>query len=90
MKKRVHAIYSGIVQGVGFRFTARHLASKHRVNGWVKNAPDGKVELEIEGDSDNVDKVLKGLREELGRYITDVSYKELPFSGEYEDFQIAF
>ncbi|UCG35523.1 MAG: acylphosphatase [Candidatus Omnitrophota bacterium] len=90
MQKRVHAFYSGIVQGVGFRFTARYLAGKYKVNGWVKNTADGRVELEIEGDADNVDKVLKGLRQELGRYITDASYKELPFSGEYEDFQINF
>ena len=90
MQKRVHAIYSGIVQGVGFRFSARYLANKYKFNGWVKNTADGKVELDIEGDDDKVDKILKELRQELGRYISDVSYKELPFSGKYDDFQIAF
>ena len=45
-------IYSGRVQGVGFRFTTRQIASGYEVNGWVKNLPDGRVELENVFDED--------------------------------------
>ncbi|MFC1637742.1 acylphosphatase, partial [Candidatus Margulisiibacteriota bacterium] len=43
--KRVQALYSGSVQGVGFRFTAIDAAQQHGLTGWVRNTPDGKVEL---------------------------------------------
>ncbi len=47
---RAHVYYSGQVQGVGFRFTCRQLASRHVVGGFVRNLPDGRVELVAEGD----------------------------------------
>jgi len=47
-------IYSGRVQGVGFRFTTRQIASGYEVNGWVKNLPDGRVELQATGEVDEV------------------------------------
>ena len=39
-------IYSGHVQGVGFRYTVRRIASGYEVTGWVKNLPDGRVEMQ--------------------------------------------
>lgn len=39
--------YSGRVQGVGFRYTARQIASGYEVTGWVKNLPDGRVEMQV-------------------------------------------
>ncbi len=38
--------YSGYVQGVGFRYTVKNIASGYEVTGWVKNLPDGRVELQ--------------------------------------------
>jgi len=38
--------YSGYVQGVGFRYTVRRIASGYEVTGWVKNLPDGRVEVQ--------------------------------------------
>ena len=46
--KRV--IFEGRVQGVGFRYTVKDLARGFDVCGWVKNLPDGRVELEVAGD----------------------------------------
>ena len=43
-------IYSGQVQGVGFRYTARTVATGFEVVGTVRNLPDGRVELIAEGD----------------------------------------
>ena len=90
MVKRVRVYYSGIVQGVGFRFTARDLAYRYKVGGLVRNLSDGRVELEIEGDERSVNGVLNDLRQEFTRSITDVELEELPITGSSRDFQISF
>jgi len=46
---RVRLVVLGIVQGVGFRYAARDAANDCGVAGWVRNLPDGSVELEVEG-----------------------------------------
>ncbi len=50
MRKRIHVYYSGMVQGVGFRFTAEKLAKGLGLAGWVKNLRDGRVEVLCEGE----------------------------------------
>ena len=82
--------YSGVVQGVGFRFTARDLAYRYKVGGWVKNLFDGRVELEIEGEEKAVNSILNDLRQEFARSITSIELKELPISGSSREFQISF
>lgn len=47
---RVRLLVSGRVQGVGFRWFVREAARQHRLAGWVRNRPDGSVELEASGD----------------------------------------
>ena len=49
-KVRKHIIFSGRVQGVGFRYTACYLARPLGLTGWVKNLWDGDVEMEVQGD----------------------------------------
>ena len=44
-----HAVVRGQVQGVGFRYFARQRAEAHGVSGFVRNLPDGSVELHAEG-----------------------------------------
>ena len=46
--------YEGHVQGGGFRFTVRHIAKGFDVTGWVRNLPDGRVELQVSGGEDEV------------------------------------
>jgi len=88
--KRVHIFYSGRVQGVGFRFTAESIARKFKVNGWVSNLKDGRVEVLAEGDETALEGFLKGVSEEMLRYITgaEISW-ELP-TGEFRSFGIKF
>lgn len=55
--------YEGRVQGVGFRYTTKQIAMGFDVTGWVKNLPDGRVELQVEGEPDDVADFLEDLEE---------------------------
>src|SRR5437773_8451891 len=50
----LQVFYEGHVQGVGFRFTVRHIAKGFDVTGWVRNLPDGRVELQATGEENEV------------------------------------
>jgi len=52
---RKHVVVSGRVQGVWFRESCRRTAEHHRVTGWVRNLPDGRVEAVFEGAPDDVE-----------------------------------
>ena len=56
---RRRAIYNGKVQGVGFRFFCLKAAEEHGVSGWVRNLPDGSVELEAQGEASTVERFLQ-------------------------------
>jgi acylphosphatase len=50
----LQVLYEGNVQGVGFRWSLRHVAKGFDVTGWVRNLPDGRVELQVTGEEDEV------------------------------------
>ncbi len=88
--KRLQVFFSGWVQGVGFRFSARRLASRFRVTGYVRNLPDGRVEVMAEGEAAEVQAFLDALKERLGQYIRDTEERQHPASGEFAGFGIRF
>jgi acylphosphatase len=90
MRKRYHLFFSGTVQGVGFRYTARALAEKHSINGWVANLIDGRVELEIEGENSDINSFMNDLREEFKSYLTTIEKEELAPLNEETGFHIKF
>lgn len=90
MKKQVHVFFSGRVQGVGFRFSAVHLAEELGVSGWVKNLDDGQVEVVAESDEEQLQLFLERLRQTFSRYIRDVQAEWLDAAGRYPDFQVRF
>jgi len=45
-------LIAGRVQGVGFRYFTERVAAQHSIQGWVQNTPDGRVEIQAEGDAD--------------------------------------
>jgi acylphosphatase len=55
-------VIAGRVQGVGFRYFTDAAARREGVHGWVRNLPDGSVEVVIEGDVDSVDRVEAAVR----------------------------
>ena len=64
---RKHVTFYGSVQGVGFRYRARHAAEMFSCTGWVKNEWDGSVVMEIQGEEENIDQVIIAI--ERGTYV---------------------
>ena len=64
---RRHMTFYGWVQGVGFRYRARHAAELYGCTGWVRNEWDGSVTMEIQGTEENIDRVILAI--EAGRYV---------------------
>ena len=62
MKVRKHIFFSGRVQGVGFRYRSSYLAQSMGLTGWVKNLWDGRVEMEVQGESTSIQKFLAQLK----------------------------
>jgi acylphosphatase len=55
------------VQGVGFRWRARHAANAFGVTGWVRNDYDGAVSMELQGTEEQIEEVILSI--ERGRYV---------------------
>ncbi len=83
---RRHIIFRGSVQGVGFRWRARHAAELYGCTGWAHNEGDGSVSMEIQGTGEAIDRVIQTL--EAGRYIRieDMDVKNLPVDPEERSF----
>ena len=79
---RRHITFTGCVQGVGFRYRARHAASLFGCTGWVRNEWDGSVTMEIQGEPDCIEQVIKSI--EAGRYveIETMKSREVPLEDE--------
>ena len=71
---RKHLVFSGFVQGVGFRWRARRAAEAVGATGWVRNDWSGTVTMEIQGTEDMIENVLAAL--ERGSYIRIESVEE--------------
>lgn len=84
---RRRIVFYGTVQGVGFRWRARHLASLYGCTGWCRNEWDGSVVMEIQGDAATVARVLIAL--ENGRFIevTRMESRELDTLEGERDFR---
>ncbi len=62
-KARAHLFIQGIVQGVSYRFFTLDLAQRLRLNGWVRNLRDGRVEAIFEGDRNVIEEAVTECRE---------------------------
>ncbi len=86
--QRLHALVSGTVQGVNYRLFARHLASFHRLTGWVKNLEDGRVEVLAEGPEDKLKEFVKGLEQgPPGAEVGKVECAWHAATGEFKGFE---
>lgn len=81
-------VYSGRVQGVGFRYRAVEIARNYRVFGRVRNLSTGQVELHAEGDEKAVNDFLAAVRAAWGTFIRNESVERIPATGEFSTFEI--
>jgi acylphosphatase len=77
-----HVRYSGQVQGVGFRYTAQRLAAGYPVGGYVRNLPDGDVELVAEGPAEQVEAFLAAVAERMAGSIERTTVRDAPAGGQ--------
>lgn len=81
--------YSGRVQGIGFRYTARTVAAGFEITGTVRNLPDGRVELVAEGDDAELDAFRAAMRGAvLAGFIRDESVEWGDAQNEFHGFEI--
>jgi acylphosphatase len=88
-RQRLHVYYSGHVQGVGFRYTARVLACGFEMTGTVRNLPDGRVEVVAEGERAELEDFRKAIQDsELGHFIRQEDARWSEAKGEFRGFEI--
>lgn len=91
MKKRLHLIIKGRVQGVFYRASTRDAAVKLRLKGWVRNMPNGSVEALFEGDEEALGEVLRWCRNgPPGAYVSKIEERWDEFTGEFDRFDIRY
>jgi len=88
--KRYYIVFSGRVQGVGFRYTVTNMAKNLHLTGWIRNMTNGNVEMEIQGEQAVIDLLLNHLLTK-SRWIVieDYSIKELNTKAE-SAFEIVY
>ena len=89
MRKQAQVFYTGRVQGVGFRYSARDVACGFEVTGFVRNLPDGRVELVAEGEEAETQAFLAAIHDsQLGNYIRHEDVNWRPVCGGFNSFEI--
>lgn len=90
-KETVHLIVKGRVQGVSFRATTTKKATEYGLSGWVRNLPDGNVEVMAEGEKENLNKLIEWCKIGTDRSRVDSVHTEyLPYENRFTDFQIKY
>lgn len=89
-RRRLTVHYSGRVQGVGFRYTTKTVAAGFEVRGKVRNLPDGRVELVVEGDHTELEEFRAAIRDAgLAGFIRDEQVSWAEATNEFRGFEIA-
>ena len=88
-RRRMTVLYSGRVQGVGFRYTAKTVSTGFEVNGIIRNLSDGRVELLVEGTLAELEAFRLAIRESgLSGFIHDEKVAWTEPVGEFKGFEI--
>ena len=83
-----HIVFTGRVQGVGFRFTAYHTANRYELTCQVRNLADGSVEIIAQGRPDDIADCLRDLK--AGFSVSETHITEVSLKPQYTEFKITF
>jgi acylphosphatase len=86
--RRYTVHFAGRVQGVGFRYNTLSIARRYDITGYVRNCPDGQVELVAEGSPRELDEFLREVRDQFSSNIRNERCDEHDASGEFAGFEI--
>jgi acylphosphatase len=88
---QAHIIYTGHVQGVGFRYTTVDYARRHGVKGTVRNLPTGQVEIIAEAAEEKIEHLCADLEDQFGSFIRDKRIALKPADvPQYNSFEVIF
>lgn len=80
----------GRVQGVGFRWNTKEAVSNYKVTGYVKNLSDGRVEILLEGNKEDISGALKAVEKRMGGYWTGREWEDLSGEAHFKGFKIIY
>jgi len=89
-EKCVHIYYSGIVQGVGFRYRTQSIGRLCKVFGWVRNLPDGRVEVVAVAQKSVLEEFIERLDADMAEYIRNKDLFWEDPQGNMTDFTVRF
>jgi acylphosphatase len=88
-RQRLHILYTGRVQGVGFRYTTKTVACGFDVTGTVRNLSDGRVELLAEGERTELEEFRKAIQDSgVGRFVRQEETAWSEAKNEFRGFEI--
>ncbi len=85
-----HIVFTGRVQGVGFRFVAFRAANRCQLTGWVRNCDDGSVEMIAQGPADGIDDCIRDIQQSFVGYIRETKIEQVRRTRDHKDFKITF
>jgi acylphosphatase len=89
--KALHLIIYGRVQGVWFRASTQETAHRLKIQGWVRNTPEGNVEAHIQGEKLSVDEMLSWCEQgPPGARVDSIDISEASPNEEYKTFNIRY
>lgn len=89
MLKKIHLLISGKVQGVFYRVKAKGKAEELKLTGWIKNNPDGKVEILAEGKESNLKELIKWCYDgSRNAVVEDIKVDWREGEGKFDQFEI--
>ncbi len=85
---RKHIRFTGMVQGVGFRYKSSYVARSLGITGWVRNNADDSVEMEAQGTEEQIYRMLKMLNKDSYIRIDKIETRKLPVENTERSFRI--
>lgn len=85
-----HILFSGQVQGVGFRYTAHRIAARYNLTGFVRNLPDGDVEMLAQGPEPDINNCLADIQDYFSGNIRDTKIDPVPPDPRHTTFGITY